>query len=178
MQPAQQQGRRIPPLSFERPFLIRISLVSAFLPDVTQQIHSLRASGVISSHAAFAVVSDISAFRKSVGTLCTAPPDILFLVIRLFYRQAYHENVVNIKRDRRREAGGVAYAAGFAAGALESLGASGVAGVSDAGAGCGATAGFVSSVIELHYCSGKREATSLTTIARSFHFTHPVPKLF
>ncbi len=50
--PAQQQGRRMPPFIFESAFSIRISRVSAFLPLVTQQIHSLRASGVMSSHKA------------------------------------------------------------------------------------------------------------------------------
>src|SRR6186997_2378723 len=64
VQPIQQQGLRMPPLSFESAFLIRIFLVSTFLPDVTQQIHSLRASGVISSHTAFAAGVTISALRK------------------------------------------------------------------------------------------------------------------
>src|SRR3989344_4789419 len=98
MQPAQQQGLRIPLLSFERVFSIRILLVSAFLPDVTQHIHSLRASGVISSHTARATGVAIRAFRKSSGTLCTtpvatSPPASLrealragFLTIKLFYQ--------------------------------------------------------------------------------------------
>src|SRR3989344_3850860 len=95
MQPAQQQGLRIPPLSLESPFLIRISLVSAFLPEMTQQIHSFRASGVMSSHTAFAAGAEVSAFRKSSGISCTrlagafgvaraTPPATLFLAI-LFY---------------------------------------------------------------------------------------------
>jgi len=50
---------------------MRISLVSDFLPDVTQQIHSLRASGVISSHSAFTFGTAVIAFRKSEGRLCT-----------------------------------------------------------------------------------------------------------
>jgi hypothetical protein len=53
MHPAQQQGRRIPLLSFEIAFFMRMFRVSDFLPDVTQHIHSLRASGVISFHKAF-----------------------------------------------------------------------------------------------------------------------------
>ena len=65
---------------------MRIPLVSAFLPDVTQQIHSLRASGVISSHTVRAADVEIMAFRKSSGILCATPPAILFLVIRLFYQ--------------------------------------------------------------------------------------------
>jgi hypothetical protein len=77
MQPAQQQGLRIPPASFEIPFLMRIFLVSAFLPEITQQIHSLRASGVISSHAARAAGAETRALRKSAGIVCT---------IELFYQ--------------------------------------------------------------------------------------------
>lgn len=72
-QPAQQQGRRMPPDSFEIPFVIRIPLVSAFFPDVIQQIHSLRASGVMSSQVACAGLEAVSAFRKSAGRVCAAP---------------------------------------------------------------------------------------------------------
>jgi hypothetical protein len=56
-------------------------LVSGFLTEITQQIHSLRASGVISSHFARAAGSEMRTFRKSAGTLCTAPGEIAFLVI-------------------------------------------------------------------------------------------------
>ena len=49
---------------------MRIVLVSAFLPEVTQQIHSLRESGVISSHTASAFGEESRAFCKSAGTLC------------------------------------------------------------------------------------------------------------
>jgi hypothetical protein len=55
--------------------------VSDFLTEITQQIHSLRASGVISSHFARAAGSEMRSFRKSAGTLCTAPPEIAFFVI-------------------------------------------------------------------------------------------------
>jgi hypothetical protein len=47
-------------------------LVSAFLPDVTQQIHSLRASGVVASQVAFDAGEEARAFRKSSGSLCGA----------------------------------------------------------------------------------------------------------
>jgi len=56
-------------------------LVSGFLTEITQQIHSLRASGVMSSHAARAAESEVRALRKSGGTLCRAPPEIPFLAI-------------------------------------------------------------------------------------------------
>lgn len=64
---------------------MRIFLVSDFLPEITQQIHSLRASGVMSPHMrrAFGVTS--SAIRKSLGMVCTTPSAIfvLFIVIIL-----------------------------------------------------------------------------------------------
>jgi hypothetical protein len=41
--------------------------VSDFFADVTQQIHSLRASGVMSRHAASAAASDSSAIARSRG---------------------------------------------------------------------------------------------------------------
>ena len=40
----------------------------------------------MSCHAARAVESEASAFRRSAGTLCTAPVAIPFLVIGLFYQ--------------------------------------------------------------------------------------------
>src|SRR3990167_3311147 len=86
MQPAQQHGRRIPSLSSSTALLMCSLLVFGFLTDTTQQIHSLRASGVISSHAARAASVEIRAFRKSSGTLCTTPVAISFLVMRLFYQ--------------------------------------------------------------------------------------------
>jgi hypothetical protein len=51
-------------------------LVSGFLTEITQQIHSLRASGVISCHFARAAGSEMRTFRRSAGTLCTAPGEI------------------------------------------------------------------------------------------------------
>jgi hypothetical protein len=56
-------------------------LVSGFLTEITQQIHSLRASGVISSHFASAAGSEMRTFRKSGGTVCTAPWEIDFVVM-------------------------------------------------------------------------------------------------
>jgi hypothetical protein len=56
-------------------------LVSGFLTEIIQQIHSLRASGVISSHFARATGSEMRTFCKSTGTLCTAPGEIAFLVM-------------------------------------------------------------------------------------------------
>ena len=58
-------------------------LVSGFLTEITQQIHSLRASGVISSHFARATGSEMRTFRKSAGTLCTAPDESAFLFMDL-----------------------------------------------------------------------------------------------
>jgi len=80
-QPAQQHGRLIPPLSFDSPTLIRRLRVSDCFAEVIQQIHSLRASGVMSSHVARAFGAEASAFRRSAGTLCTPPSAFPFLVI-------------------------------------------------------------------------------------------------
>src|SRR6202040_3530233 len=71
-------GRRFPSLRLEQPQSIRRLLVSALLADSIQHIHSLRASGVISSHAVNACGSDVSAFFKSAGTSCTTPLEISF----------------------------------------------------------------------------------------------------
>ena len=82
--PAQQHGRRIPPLSLDSAFSIRITHVSAFLPEMTQQIHSLRARGVIPSQRVCTFVIEVMAFCKSAGILCTVPEEICFVDIRVF----------------------------------------------------------------------------------------------
>src|SRR6188474_1908409 len=81
MQPYQQQGRRIPSLSSVHVLSTCSFLVSAFLTEITQQIHSLRASGVRSSHAASAFGSEVKVARKSTGILCTTPLEITFFVM-------------------------------------------------------------------------------------------------
>jgi hypothetical protein len=86
--PGQQQGRRFPSLRLAQPHSIRRLLVSAFLADSIQQIHSLRASGVMSSHAVNACGSDVSVFLKSAGTSCTTPLEIFFCDIdKLVFRK-------------------------------------------------------------------------------------------
>ncbi len=80
-QPAQQQGRRMPLRILSKPTVMRRFLVSSFLADVTQQIHSLRASGVMSAHTSFTTGSDSIARRKSAGTRCTAPVRASLLVM-------------------------------------------------------------------------------------------------
>ena len=80
-QPGQQQGRRIPSLSCEHTLSTCCRLVSSFLTEMVQQIHSLRASGVMSSQAASAFASEVSAFRRSAGRLCTTPSGIRTVVI-------------------------------------------------------------------------------------------------
>src|SRR6478672_11799384 len=84
-QPGQQQGRRIPSLSSLRTRSICCLLVSVLLTEITQQIHSFRASGVICSHFSRATGSEIRTFRKSAGSLCTAPREIALLAMRSFY---------------------------------------------------------------------------------------------
>jgi hypothetical protein len=57
---------------------MRRALVSGFFADSIQQIHSLRASGVMSSHAVKALGLDVSALFKSAGSACTTPLEIVF----------------------------------------------------------------------------------------------------
>ena len=64
-----------------RALLICSCLVSSFLTDSTQQIHSLRARGVRFSQAANTFGEDIKTFFRSSGTSCTTPPEILLLDI-------------------------------------------------------------------------------------------------
>lgn len=61
--------------------MMRRLLVSSFFADVTQQIHSLRASGVISAHICVTIESEPIAFRKSAGILCIALVEGSFVVI-------------------------------------------------------------------------------------------------
>ena len=51
-------------------------LVSSFLADVTQHIHSLRAGGVMLAHTFVTIGSDSIAFRKAIGILWTVPEAI------------------------------------------------------------------------------------------------------
>jgi hypothetical protein len=67
-------------VSFEIPTEIRLSLVSDFFAEVTQQIHSLRASGVISFQTASAFGAEAIAFFKSVGTVVCARPFFLIII--------------------------------------------------------------------------------------------------
>jgi hypothetical protein len=87
MHPIQQQGRRIPSVSSVIVRSMCFFLVSGFLTVMAQHIHSLRARGVISSHAAKALGSEARDSRKSAGSLCAVPPEI-FLVINLYYQSA------------------------------------------------------------------------------------------
>jgi len=59
-----------------RPTSMRRFLVSSFLADVIQHIHSLRASGVMLTHTSVTTASDSIALRKSGGILCTVPDAI------------------------------------------------------------------------------------------------------
>lgn len=55
---------------------MRLLRVSIFLADSIQQIHSLRAKGVMSSQVASAALSEVNALHKSAGSLWTTPPEI------------------------------------------------------------------------------------------------------
>jgi hypothetical protein len=67
MQPIQQQGRRLPSCSSATVRWIWFFLVSACLTVILQQIHSLRANGVILFQAFSALGAEASAFFKSAG---------------------------------------------------------------------------------------------------------------
>jgi hypothetical protein len=56
------------------------------LAEITQQIHSFRASGVKSSQAARVVACEPTALRKSAGILCTAPGLLSIFIIGLASR--------------------------------------------------------------------------------------------
>ena len=56
-----------------RPTSMRRARVSSFLADVTQHLHSLRASGVMLAHKFLTIASDSMALRKSTGNLCLLP---------------------------------------------------------------------------------------------------------
>jgi hypothetical protein len=60
-------------------------LVSIFLTEIVQHIHSLRANFVIFSQTFNASLSEAKAFRKSIGILCTEPPEISLLIINNYY---------------------------------------------------------------------------------------------
>lgn len=86
MQPAQQQGRRLPAISSLRVRSTWFFLVSGFLVVTVQQIHSLRARGVISSQAASAFGEEARALRKSDGNLWATPLEITTLFIDQIYQ--------------------------------------------------------------------------------------------
>src|SRR5437899_12941220 len=77
----------MPSLSSVRTLSTCCLLVSGFLTEIAQHIHSLRARGVRSSHEALASASEARVFRKSSGNAWTTPPEIALLVrvIRLSY---------------------------------------------------------------------------------------------
>src|SRR5438067_7152555 len=75
MQPSQQHGRRFPSSSSDCNRSMCRLLVSAFFGESTQQIHSLRARGVRSCHAARTFGLAIRTRLKSTGMVCATPPE-------------------------------------------------------------------------------------------------------
>ncbi len=73
----------MPPFILESIFVMRISRVSAFFPDVTQQIHSFRASGVMSSHNACTLGFARMAFLTSGGSGWIVPGESLAGIVVL-----------------------------------------------------------------------------------------------
>jgi hypothetical protein len=67
---------------------MRRVLVSSFFADVTQQIHSFRAKGVMLVQSSLTSASDSIAWRKSAGILCTVPEAIgCRVMMAAFYRR-------------------------------------------------------------------------------------------
>ena len=78
--------------------------VSGFLTEMTQQIHSLRASGVMSSHFARAAESEARTLRKSAGRVCTAPEEIALLAMDfILHRWAIRCGVLGCRLNRARQ---------------------------------------------------------------------------
>ncbi len=72
MQPIQQQGRRLPSANSSIARVTCSSRVFCCLTVTVQHTHSLRANGVIFSHAARDFGLESSAFLRSAGILCAA----------------------------------------------------------------------------------------------------------
>src|SRR5713226_2918742 len=81
MQPSQQHGRRFPSSSSDCNRWMCWLLVSSFFGQSTQQIHSLRARGVRSCHAARAFGVAIKTRLRSTGTVWTTPPETILELI-------------------------------------------------------------------------------------------------
>lgn len=64
----------MPPCILSRPTTIRRARVAACFGEVTQQIHSFRASGVSSRQSLATLALDSMADRKSSGNAWTVPP--------------------------------------------------------------------------------------------------------
>ena len=72
---------------------MRRFLVSSFLAEVTQQIHSFRASGLIAAQRPFAAASDSMALRKSAGNLWSVPFVIALIVMRQLHSVSYRPTI-------------------------------------------------------------------------------------
>ena len=81
IQPGQQHGRRLPSASSVCARETRRARVSMSFADSTQHIHSFRASGVMSCHAASDSVSTRRALRRSRGIVCTVPAGMFACVM-------------------------------------------------------------------------------------------------
>ncbi len=93
--PGQQQGRRLPLSKSACSRSMCSFLVSAFLTMVTQQIHSLRESGVSPSHrvASFGVAE--TAILISRGVVCKKVEDFKAFAMYIFYHLTSSEVVIS-----------------------------------------------------------------------------------
>lgn len=103
MQPIQQHGRRLPSFSWLTTRSTCSFRVSANFTKVTQQIHSLRASGVRPCHNAKAARSAPRALRKSAGKVWAVPGAILCLAIYLLISFQFRRYGRNHQQSRNYE---------------------------------------------------------------------------
>jgi hypothetical protein len=102
MQPIQQQGRRLPSMSSETVRSTWFLRVAACLTVVVQHIHSLRASGVISSQAFNAFGAASSALRISAGSLWLVPSEIFVVIPGILHGYGLHAVTNDVNRRVQR----------------------------------------------------------------------------
>ena len=83
----------MPSSSSSRVRRIRRSRVFCCLASSTQQMNSLRASGVMSFHASSAMLLAVNASRRSTGSRCTTPPGTRVLLTAQRYRAGGHRRM-------------------------------------------------------------------------------------
>lgn len=110
-QPGQQHGLRMPLRILSMPTAMRRCRVASCFGEVTQQIHSFRASGVMSIHRLDAAASRPMASRKSAGNAWTVPSWSLLEGMAVF-RCAVHMTSLDAAMSGTSPVAGSAHVAG------------------------------------------------------------------